>query len=75
MKSVLLQLCHDTKYIVYLSILQGLHKCDKSVTKTETLEEVSTELTNTWAENPTGVDLSNPQGFILAGMVFGNPRN
>ena len=45
MKSVLLQLCHDTKYIVYLSILQGLHKRDKSATKTETLEEVPTELT------------------------------
>ena len=73
-KSVLLQLCHDAKYI-QLSILQFLHKRDKSVTKTETPEGVSTELTNTRAKNPAGVDLPNPQGFILAGVGFGNPRN
>ena len=33
------------------------------------------ELTNTWAKNPAGVDLTNLQGFILAGVGFGNPWN
>ena len=73
-KYVLLQLCLDAKYIS-LSILQVPHKRDKSVTKTETPEGVSTELTNTRAKNPAGVDLTNLQGFILAGVGFGNPRN
>ena len=45
-----------------------------SVTKAETPEGVSTEPTNTRAKNPAGANHTNPQGFILAGVGFGNPR-
>ena len=49
--------------------------CCASVTNAETPKEVSTELTSTPAKNPAGVDLTNPQGFILVGVGFGNPQN
>ena len=57
-KFVLLQLCHDAKYI--LQVL--LHKrANRGVTKIETrAERVSTELTSIPAKYPAGVDLTNP---------------
>ena len=56
-KFVLLQLCHDAKHT--LQVL--LHKrASKGVTKTETPERVSTELTSILAKYPAGVDLMSP---------------
>jgi hypothetical protein len=46
-----------------------------SVTKTETPGRDLTELTSKPAKNPAGVGLTNPQGFVLAGVGFGNRRN
>ena len=46
--------------------------CCASVTKTKTPKRDPTELTSKPAKNPVSVGLTNPQGFILAGIGFGN---
>lgn len=43
--------------------------------KTKTPKKVPAELTTALATNFAGADLENLQGFILAGVGFGNPRN
>ena len=56
-------------HTIYVA-LKIVRCCCASVTTAGTPEQVSAELTAKPVTNPAGLDFTNPQGFILAGVGF-----